>query len=100
VTTYIEVFKSSIWKPYGVAPLTILLDYGIDDIRQNLQFIKDYTTATTYMIGDDRLSGTMEEAIQLIEEHDLVNELKEEVINLWEKIQSEFSSNRKEKGRS
>jgi len=39
VETQIEVFKSSIWKPYHVAPVTIIFDYGIDDVRQNLQFI-------------------------------------------------------------
>jgi hypothetical protein len=43
VRTEFEVFKSSIWKPYRTAPVTILFDYGIDDVRENLQFIKDFT---------------------------------------------------------
>lgn len=97
VSTHIEVFKSSIWKPYGSAPLTILFDYGIDDIRQNLQFIKNYTTSTVYTLEKEKLSGTLEEAIQIIEKHDLVNALREEVITLWKKIQSKFKSNRRKK---
>ena len=99
VRTQIEVFKSTIWKPYRTAPLTILFDYGIDDVRQNLQFIKDYTKATIYTIGDSKLGQSMEEAIQVVEGADLENEIRENVIDLWEEIEGKFDSNRKIKQR-
>ncbi|NIU01107.1 MAG: hypothetical protein GWN01_09330, partial [Nitrosopumilaceae archaeon] len=63
IETEVEVFKSSLWKPFRTAPVYILYDYGIDDIRANLQFIKTNTGATTYSIGDHRLASSIEEAI-------------------------------------
>ena len=93
----VEVFKSSIWKPFHVAPVTILFDYGIDDIRENLQFIKDHTNHTQYCLGDSILSKSMEQAIKIIEESKSEDELKEEVITLWEEIENKFLQERKPK---
>jgi len=92
-----EVFKSSIWKPFHKAPITIIFDYGIDDIRQNLQFIKDYSKQSVYTLGGQSLDKSMLEAIKIIEEDKLEVELKEEVINLWEDIESKFKQERKPK---
>jgi recombination protein RecA len=99
VTTTVEVFKSSIWKPYRTAPLTILFDYGIDNTRENLQFIKTYTKATRYVLDDSVLGRSLEEAIQVVEEAELENEIQELTINLWEEIESKFDTNRKKKER-
>jgi recombination protein RecA len=83
VETLIEVYKSSIWKPHRTAPVTILFDYGIDDIRQNLQFIKDYTTNKVYSCRGDVLSNSMEESIKMIEDSEGYAEiLRQEVIDL------------------
>lgn len=95
VETEIEVFKSSIDKPYRTAPVIILFDYGIDDIRANLQFIKDFTKNTTYTLGGEMLSNSMEDAIRKVEHHKLQKKLKEEVIDLWEEIESKFITERK-----
>ena len=99
VTTVIEVFKSSVWKPYGMAPVTIIFDYGIDDIRQNLQFIKNFTSNTTYTVNGESLSNAMEEAISVVEEQKLTQDLKNEVIDLWTQINKKFKQNRKPKVR-
>lgn len=99
VTTQIEIFKSSVWKPYGQAPVTIILDYGIDDIRQNLQFIKDYTTNTTYTVQGESVSNSMSSAIAVVEENDITDVLKNEVIDLWEEINRKFKQPRKPKRR-
>jgi recombination protein RecA len=99
VRTEFEVFKSSIWKPHRSAPVTILFDYGIDDIVENLQFIKDYTNNSNYTIGDRELSNVKSKAVDIIEEEGLENELREQVIDLWERIESKFDSNRKIKRR-
>jgi recombination protein RecA len=93
----IEVFKSSIWKPYRTAPVTIIFDYGIDDVRENLQFIKDFTKNTVYCLEGQELSNSMDKAIQIIEESNLEGKLKKEVITLWEEIESKFESERKPK---
>jgi len=97
ITIGVNVHKSSIWKPHRTAPVTILFDYGIDDIRENLQFIKQYTKATTYVIGGSKLHASLNTSIGMIEKQNLEKELREEVINLWEEIESKFESDRKGK---
>lgn len=99
ITITVEVYKSSVWKPYYTAPVTILFDYGIDDIRENLKYIKKYTGGTIYMVNDIKLDKSLEKAIQMVEEQELVKELKEQVIDLWKEIESKFEQPRKLKER-
>lgn len=95
----VEVFKSSVDKPFRTAPLYIIFDYGIDNIRANLQFIKDYTKNTIYTVGDISLHQSMEKSIQMVEEQNLEKKLEKEVVELWEQIESHFDSERKRKVR-
>ena len=97
VSTTIEVFKSSVWKPYRTAELTILFDYGIDDIRANLQFLKTYTGSSVYVLGGEKLGQSLEESIRLVESGSREEELREEVIDLWESIEKLFKSKRRPK---
>jgi len=99
VNVFVEVFKNSTWKPYRTARLTILFDYGIDDIRQNLQFIKDYTSNTTYSVGEKTLNISIDKSIQIVERDGLEETLRDQVIDLWEDIESKFDSVRKDKKR-
>jgi recombination protein RecA len=95
IETQVEVFKNSVWKPYRTAPLIVNFDYGIDDIQANLQFVKDNTAATQYAINGMILDRSMVESIQIVEENNLTHPLREEVINLWEEIESKFKTERK-----
>ena len=95
VQSNIEVFKNSTWKPYRTAPVTIIFDYGLDDIRENLQYLKDYTGASKYMIGETELNVSLDKSIALVEERGLQADLKNAVIDLWEEIEGKFSSERK-----
>lgn len=96
----VEVVKNSIWKPYHIAPVSILFDYGIDDIRQNLQFIKDYTKDTVYSLGERKLAKSIEGAIHIVESEGLEQQLRKEVIELWNEIENKFvDSERKLKWR-
>lgn len=99
VSTDIQVYKSSVWKPYGQAPLTILFDYGIDDIRDQLQYLKRFTGATTYCVGGATLDRSLEGAIRAVEQDGLEAKLRNEVIDLWEEIEAKFKSERKPKMR-
>jgi recombination protein RecA len=99
VVTEFEVFKSSIWKPYRTAPVTILFDYGIDAIRDNLQYIKDFKKYSTYCVGEWKLSNSMEDSIAMVEENHWEEDLKNEVIELWETIEEKFDTERKPKQR-
>lgn len=97
VEVQVEVYKSSIWKPYHTAPVYILFDYGIDDIRANLQYVKDFTKNTIYSVMRQKLDVSLEESIKMIEEDKLEEHLKEEVIELWEEIEARFEKERKPK---
>jgi protein RecA len=97
VEVQIEVYKSSIWKPFRSAPVYILFDYGIDDIRSNLQFIKTYTKNRTYTVNGESLDVSMKKSIEMVEKGKLESALKEEVIDLWEEIEGKFEQERKPK---
>jgi recombination protein RecA len=99
VCTEFEVFKSSIWKPYRTAPVTILFDYGIDDVRENLQFIKDFTKNTMYTVNGVKMDISMEKSIRMVEKTNLIDDLRNEVIDLWHEIESKFEMERKPKQR-
>ena len=99
INVNVEVYKSSVWKPYYKAPLTILFDYGIDDIRENLQYIKQMTGSTMYCVNEKILSKSMNEAIEMVEEKNLVEKLKTQVIDTWENVEKKFIQIRQKKKR-
>jgi recombination protein RecA len=94
VETQIEVSKSSIWKPYHNAVVPILFSYGIDDIRQNLQFLKEYTKSSLYTVDNQKLSKSLDHACHLVEVNKLQKILKNEVIDLWTDIETRFEQER------
>lgn len=99
VQSNIFIEKSSVWQPYNEATLTILFDYGIDDIRENLQFIKDYSKGNVYQLDGQDLHAHMDQSIAMVEEEgeEAVALLKEQTIDLWEEIQDKFKIERKPK---
>jgi protein RecA len=99
ITTEIEVHKSSVWKPYRRAPITILFNYGIDDIRENLKFVKQFSGEKVYTVNDTRLDNSIENAISIVEDSGLEQQLKEQVMDLWEDLESKFEEDRKPKKR-
>jgi len=99
IKTDVEVYKSSIWHPNRVAPLTIDFAYGIDDIRQNLQYVKDFTKNTTYMVRDMKMGQSLEKAIDVVEDKNLERKLCNQVIEVWTGIEKKFEKKRKKKVR-
>lgn len=97
ITVQIEVYKSSVWKPYHTATVSILFDYGIDDIRENLQFVKSILKNNVYTVADTKVGVSLEKAILKVEEMGLEKELKQQVIDLWNEVEKEFEIDRKPK---
>ena len=95
----VEVYKNSTDVAYRTATLYLINGYGIDDIRANLQYIKDYTTNKTYTVNGENMGVSMDDAIHKVETRGLEKELKEQVIDLWETIESKFKIERKKKVR-
>lgn len=99
VETEIEVVKSSVWEPYHKAKVCILFNYGVDDIRANLQYVKEVRQLPVYMIGDRKLSNSLDQAVQVVEEEGLAAAVRDEVVALWREIQEEFREARAPKVR-
>lgn len=95
----VEVFKSSVWHPSRRVPVTIDFSYGIDDIRENLNYIKLITGSTQFTMGGTILHKDREKAIAIIEESDLSQDLRNEVIDTWEEVEEKFKVERKPKKR-
>ncbi|MFA5525870.1 MAG: ATP-binding cassette domain-containing protein [Acholeplasmataceae bacterium] len=95
VETEIEVFKSSIWKPYRTASVYIVYDYGIDDIRGNLRYLKVNRKDSVYTVGGVKLGKSLNQAIAEVEKAGIESMLKEEVVTLWNEIEQKFNSIRK-----
>jgi len=99
IETEVEVFKSSVWKPFRKATVIIDYDYGIDDIRRNLEYLKTYKykKENTYCVGGEKLNNALDRAVHIVERNNLENNLKEEVIDLWLEIEQNFERSRKPK---
>lgn len=95
----VAVTKSSVWKPHRSATVTIDWDYGIDDVRENLIYIKDMTGADDYRIDDEKLGTKISTAIAAVEEAELQDKLRNKVIDLWEELEQKLTVERKPKKR-
>ena len=94
------VIKSSVDIPFRSAPLYIDFGYGMDDVRANLQWYKDMTNPKgSYGFNKATSAASMDKAIQKIEDGNFENDLKWEVVDLWEEIQEMFQIDRKKKTR-
>lgn len=89
--------KSTVDDPYRSCPLSILFGYGIDDIRDQLQWYKDMTKETKYNVFGDKSYVAVEKAILYIEENNLQKELRDRTIKLWQEIEDGFKVERKPK---
>ncbi len=92
------ITKSSIDKPYRDVPIYIIFDYGIDDVRGNLQWMKDVLGSTKYNAVDKEYQR-MDQAIDWIEKNDLEEKLRDQVIKLWGEVETKFKHKRKQKRR-
>lgn len=91
----IKIIKNTVSGQKGSAEIQIVIDYGIDDVTANLQYLKKFTSGSSYWTGDNSL----DDAIDTVEEKGLELELKEAVIDMWESIQEQFKRERKPKRR-
>lgn len=100
-----SIKKNKIWRPFCEAPIRILFDYGVDDIRANLEWLKEQkadgirlTGAGAWLKWDgESLGQGTEDAIAAVEERGLEGELAAEVARVWHMLHE--SPERKEKER-
>lgn len=101
VQTTIDVYKNSIAAPYQSANVHIQFDYGIDDIRANLEFLKSTSGISTYNVLGDmiKLGNSMERAIKEVEDHEYQKILKDRTIEVWHEVNAKFKVERLSKQR-
>lgn len=96
IKSTVTVVKSSVDAPYREAEISVIFGFGIDDVRDMLQFYKDITKESTYNCITKNV-GVMEKAIAYIEDNNLQEQLKERTRTTWRYIQEQFKTTRKPK---
>lgn len=91
-----KIIKSTVDDPYRECIITIVFGYGIDSVRDNLQYVKDMTGSSTYDCVN-RNYHHMDKAVEYIEENNLQKELEEKVIHIWNETEKLFETNRQPK---
>jgi RecA/RadA recombinase len=92
------IVKSSCDDPFRAVPLFIMFGQGIDDIRGNLQWLKETENTPNYVV-EKKSFGRIESAIDYVEEQGIEAELRDRVIRLWMEIEDHFKRDRKPKKR-
>ncbi len=98
VRSTMKIIKSSIGDPLGECDIYLVFGTGLDDVRGNIQWIKDQLKLTRYDAVNKEFQS-IEKAIIHIEENNLEKDLRNKVINLWHEIYKKFKIERKEKVR-
>lgn len=98
IISELKIIKNSIDDPYRKCNMYLLFGYGISDVMGNLQYIKEITNASKFDVLD-RTYVSIWDAVPYIEENNLEEELRDWVIEEWEKNESLFQTKHKPKKR-
>jgi RecA/RadA recombinase len=90
-----KITKNSCDSPYRTAPVALVFGYGIDNIRENLQFVKDMTGANAFECPDGSRFVAINDAISKVESEQLEEELVDSVIEIWEDLEASFKEKSK-----
>jgi RecA/RadA recombinase len=100
VHTKVDVYKSSVGQPHYSAPLHIVYDYGIDDVRANLEYVKEKVGGASYRVDDGhRLDQGLDRSIRMVEEGELEPRLRAYTAQVWREFESKFKVERPAKRR-
>lgn len=101
VATTVDVYKSTVWQPYRSAPVNILFDYGIDDIRANLEYVRSVVGGAAYVLdGERKLSQGLERSIAMVEQDEgAYLALRAYATQLWREMEERFRAPRPAKRR-
>ena len=88
------ITKSTIDSPHRECNVSIIFGYGLDTIRDELNFYKTTLGETTFNCFDKNYQS-IDKAITYIEQNNLQEKLKERTIDLWNEIEKLFIHSRK-----
>lgn len=101
-----HVRKSSIDRPFRTAPIRLLFNYGIDDIGSNLQWLKAHGAMEEHptdpskkpgYVTSGKNFGSLDAAIAYVETNNLENDIRDQVISVWQSIEAQATPERKPK---
>ena len=98
INSLCDVRKSSVDDPYRTALVPIIFNYGIDDIRSNLQWLKTILGESMYSAVDKPFQQ-LNAAIKHVEDEGLEGKLRENTIVLWEELHERLTIRRRPKQR-
>lgn len=96
INSWATIIKSSVDDPFRNCHIPIMFKHGVDDIRANLQYLKDMFKYSTYNAITKKFQS-LDDAVQHIEDNDLEEELKGQVIDVWNTLEGAFEVKRKPK---
>jgi RecA/RadA recombinase len=99
IRTNVLIAKSSIDDPYRQAYIYIMFGYGIDDVRANLQWLKDMRQDSMFETPSGKRFVSVGQAITSVEANQEESALREIVIDTWEQIEAAVKQNRARKRR-
>jgi len=102
INTTVEIDKSSIDVPFAKCNAPIIWRYGMDDIQNNLKYLKDNRKDTKFGVGIDGFDGyvSMSKTLGFLDENpERALMLREATVDLWHEIDEKFKQNRRPKGR-
>ena len=99
INVMVKMIKNTKNDPFREAPLSIVFGYGIDDVRANLQYLKDNQGDTVFDCIDKTYQA-MEKAITYIENMGYESKVKAKVTELWYEIENKLKVNRIKKTRT
>lgn len=96
--------KSKTARPYRETFISLLFDYGIDNITSDIDFLYDFLTPMGMLVKnakgvweEDGPNLTRVHLIEYIEENNLQKELTRRTVAKWETIENSIKTNRKPK---
>jgi RecA/RadA recombinase len=95
ITVKIRNSKNKVGKPFREGFITILFDYGVDNITSNLMFLYDLKTdmgknktgVEKILLKWDDIELSLKRLIKYIEENNLEQELTKRVKDKWQQIE-------------
>lgn len=82
------ITKSTVDDPYRYAPIYIIFGQGVDDVRGNLQYLKDMYSLGGYPTPDGKKFMGMDGAVAYVRENQLEKPLRDQVIKTWQEAEA------------
>ena len=99
IRSHCIVKKNTVDDPFREAPVSIIFGHGVDDIRENLIFVKEVTQEKHFESFGEKPFKVLEKAIAHIEENGLADKLRDKTIDLWEEMEKAFKEKRMRKAK-